>query len=160
MAKILLDDMGNGLPQFQGQDGSFQVLKGGIAPYTQIVTSTGSPLFTAGNPGIITGNITFTQSLPSGSNIIGKVGIDGSVKVESSKNKVKDYFSGTGNVIKNYSTPMSSICVINDGNKEIQILINGLTIVIKELEVFDEQFESFTTFSLTTLSSYRAYVRG
>ena len=72
---------------------------------------------------------------------------------------VKDAFSGNATVTKSYGTQMFGLGIVNDGTADVVVTINGFTITLKAGESFDDLFDAFTTFTITTTSAYRTVVR-
>lgn len=72
---------------------------------------------------------------------------------------VKDVFSASGNLTKTYGTEMYGIGIVNDGLSDVNVTINGLTILIKPGESFDDLFEPFKKIQFTATESYRAVIR-
>lgn len=70
--------------------------------------------------------------------------------------------AGSGNTTYTYtdtSNPNPSrIAITNDGAANIVLTVNSLNITIKGGEGLVESFKPFTTFALTTTSSYRYLV--
>lgn len=73
---------------------------------------------------------------------------------------VKDAFSGSANVTKSYgTTQMFGLGIVNDGETDLTVTLNGFTIVLKAGESFDDLFDAFTSFTITTTSAFRTVVR-
>jgi len=72
---------------------------------------------------------------------------------------VKDAFSGSTNVTKTYGTQMFGLGIVNDGETDVVVTLNGFTITLKAGESFDDLFDAFTSFTITTTSAYRSVVR-
>lgn len=80
--------------------------------------------------------------------------------VEVADGNVKDYWTGTANVTKTFTSPRNSLLLSNDGASDVSVTINGMTIVVKPTEVFDERFDEFASVTIATTSIYRAWARG
>jgi hypothetical protein len=74
--------------------------------------------------------------------------------------KVRDSFSNTTNVTKNYTNPMCGFAIQNDGTANLTVTINGMTITVKPTEGFEENFEPFTQVQVVASGAFRAIVRG
>lgn len=72
---------------------------------------------------------------------------------------VKDSFSGNTTITKSYTTQMFGLGIVNDGESDISVSINGFTIVLKAGEAFDDLFDAFNTFTITGNSEFRTVVR-
>lgn len=72
---------------------------------------------------------------------------------------VKDAFSGNANITKSYSEEMFGLGIVNDGETNLTVAINNFNIVLKAGESFDDLFDAFTSFTITTTSAFRAVVR-
>lgn len=53
-----------------------------------------------------------------------------------------------------------SLSVSNDGASSLTIEVNGLTITVLAGEVFDDDFEPFTSVTVTSSVAYRIIIRG
>lgn len=72
---------------------------------------------------------------------------------------VVDIFNGTGNVTKTYPQNCQSFTIFNEGNTDITVSIAGFTFTVPPDRAVEEKFPLFTTFTLTTTSSYFVTVR-
>lgn len=72
---------------------------------------------------------------------------------------VKDAFSGNANVTKSYGEEMFGLGIVNDGESDLTVTLNGFTLVLKAGESFDDLFDAFTSFSITATGAYRTVVR-
>ena len=72
---------------------------------------------------------------------------------------VKDVFSGNESIVKTYATPMSGFGLVNDGVEDVTFIINGMQIVVRENEAWDDLFEPFNTVTINATDSFRAVVR-
>jgi len=72
---------------------------------------------------------------------------------------VKDAFNGNATVTKTYNTQMFGLGIVNDGETDVVVTVNGFTITLKAGESFDDLFDAFTSFTITTTSAYRTVVR-
>lgn len=81
-------------------------------------------------------------------------------KQKSVQVHVKDYWSGSATVTKTWANAMTSLMVANDGNADLTVGINGMTITVKATEVLDEHFDAFTSVTITSTVAFRAWARG
>lgn len=72
---------------------------------------------------------------------------------------VKDVFSASKNVTKEYETEMFGVGIVNDGLSDVTVKINGLSILIKPGESFDDLFEPFKKIQFIATGSFRAVIR-
>ena len=72
---------------------------------------------------------------------------------------VKDVFSHNKSVTKTYTTPMSGFGIVNDGVADLTFIINGIEIVVKQNEAWDDLFDPFTSVIINATDAYRAVVR-
>jgi hypothetical protein len=75
------------------------------------------------------------------------------------KGVIQEYFSGSSTTTHNLKHKSRSISLANDGQADLTITINDLVITIKSGEYFEDEFELFTTITVTTTSAYRLLVR-
>lgn len=69
----------------------------------------------------------------------------------------KEPFSGSSNTAKTFSGPMSGFVIYNDGNNDLTFTIAGDTYTVKGKEMFQADFEPFTTVTITSAVPFRAY---
>ena len=69
-------------------------------------------------------------------------------------------YEGSGNINPTSFGTGMSVLVTNDGTFDINLQINSMSFTIRPGEVFDENFYNFSTFTITTYSTYRLWVRG
>lgn len=74
--------------------------------------------------------------------------------------RVKDFFSGSANVTKNYTDAMNCFLIANDGAAPLTFTIGSLTITVNSGEVFEDYFAPFKSVTVTTTVSFRAWVKG
>lgn len=75
--------------------------------------------------------------------------------------RVKDVFSGSANITKNYGSNMRGIVILNDDTtNDLTFTINSLTLTVKAGEGFDGMFDPFTSITVTTTVPFRAIVKG
>ena len=80
---------------------------------------------------------------------------------------IKDVVSGDSSIVKNYSSMMYGLSLVNDstslandGLDDITVTVNGMGIVIKRGEAFDDLFEPFTMLTIDAINTpYRLVVR-
>lgn len=72
---------------------------------------------------------------------------------------VKDVFSASENIIKQYQTEMYGVGIVNDGLSDVTFTINELSILVKPGESFDDLFEPFNEIHFTATDSFRAVIR-
>ncbi|MGF9711634.1 hypothetical protein [Paenibacillus naphthalenovorans] len=92
-------------------------------------------------------------------------GSNGASNVQLTGSNVKDAFSGSANVTKNYlppeyPTPMRGFSLVNDGAPDVTFTIGGKTITVKQNETFDGLFDPFTSVTVTATGAFRAVVKG
>jgi chitodextrinase len=74
---------------------------------------------------------------------------------------VKDYFEGSADITKTYSSSMIGFEISNDAPQDgnsLTFTINGLTIPVKASEVYSANFAPFKQVKITSTSPYRATV--
>lgn len=71
MSKLLIDDLGRPIPQYQNPEGTFEALQGGNGAMKVGIDSTNNEVVVSNNI-----KIDSLPSLPEGDNTVGKVGID------------------------------------------------------------------------------------
>lgn len=81
-------------------------------------------------------------------------------QVQIRKRSAKEPFEGNANRTHTFSELMHGFVISNDGIANIQITIGSDTFKVFPGEVFDEEFDPFTTVTITGSSPYRAYGRG
>jgi chitodextrinase len=84
-------------------------------------------------------------------------GSAGSYRTQSSIKLAKEPFNGSANLTKEFASEMNGFVISNDGNADLTFTIGGDTYTVKAGEVFEEEFASFTTVSITSSVAYRAY---
>jgi hypothetical protein len=72
---------------------------------------------------------------------------------------VKDAWSGSTDITKNYASPMFGFGIVNDGTGDLTVTIGSISFTVKPGETFDDLFEGFTQIQITGNSAYRAVVR-
>jgi uncharacterized lipoprotein YajG len=89
-----------------------------------------------------------------------QTGSKGAIDVLETGNSVKDKIYGSANITKNYEIPMRGFEIANDGVSNLTYTINGMTFDVKAGEVDYNQFDPFTTVTITATTVYRARVFG
>lgn len=75
--------------------------------------------------------------------------------------RVKQVFSGSANLTNQACTQANALVVFNDSGADMTVTVNGITWTIKATDMpFDEFFEPFNSFSVTTTGAFRIYTRG
>ncbi|MET3288376.1 hypothetical protein EDM56_04345 [Brevibacillus fluminis] len=87
-------------------------------------------------------------------------GKNGATFVQIKGKAAKEPFSGNTDTTYTFSTAMHEFVIINDGNSELTVGLNGFLFTVKAGELFDEQFEPFSEVTVKTTSPFRAYARG
>lgn len=73
---------------------------------------------------------------------------------------VVNYYSGNSNATHSKSSGYwKSISVINTSGSDSTLIINGMNILIKDGETFDDNFVNFNIFSITITGQYRVVCR-
>lgn len=72
---------------------------------------------------------------------------------------VKDAFGGNASGTFNYGENMYGLGIVNDGETDVIVDINDITIILKAGESFDDLFDPFTLFTITASGPYRTVVR-
>lgn len=72
---------------------------------------------------------------------------------------VKDSFSGTTSQEFSYGEPMYGLTIVNDGETDVILDVNDISIVLKAGESFDDLFDEFNLFNVTATGPYRVVVR-
>ncbi|SEC07154.1 chitobiase/beta-hexosaminidase C-terminal domain-containing protein [Paenibacillus sp. GP183] len=73
---------------------------------------------------------------------------------------VKDYFSGSSNVTRQYSGNVYGLVVSNDdATNSLTYTVNGITLTLPAGDVLERNFNSFTQFSINSSTPYRAYAK-
>lgn len=86
-------------------------------------------------------------------------GEDGSLFVKVKSNVVEEYWEGSSNTTKNFSTPMTGVSIANDGLEKLSFTINGVTRSMYPGEVYTATYKnSFTSITITASDLYRAEV--
>lgn len=86
-------------------------------------------------------------------------GEDGALFVKVKNNVVEDYWQGSSNITKTFSTSMTGVSIANDGIANMTFTINGTTRTVYPGEVYTANFKSsFTSITITASDLYRAEV--
>ena len=71
-----------------------------------------------------------------------------------------DYINNTVDVTKNYTNNCYGFALVNDGDGDVVVKINNLTITIKAGEAFESLFKPFTSLKIESAgTAYRAVVK-
>lgn len=84
---------------------------------------------------------------------------DGTVTVNSPIPVASQQYSGSSNTTITFTEDQHSFVISNDGNADLTITINGNSYTVKAGEVFEENFQPFTSVAVVTSVAYRALGR-
>jgi hypothetical protein len=73
--------------------------------------------------------------------------------------RAQEFFNATGNFTKKFSGDREELVVINDGSADLTFVAGGTVFTLKPGEVFDEEINPFSSIDVTTVGSFRGYVR-
>lgn len=86
-------------------------------------------------------------------------GEDGALFVKVINGVVEDFWSGSSNITKNFSTPLNGVSIANDGLETLTFTVNGTTRPVYSGEVYTATFKNtFTSITITASDLYRAEV--
>lgn len=86
-------------------------------------------------------------------------GEQGSFSVKQIGSLVVDSFEGSGDYTYTSTEPLRGVAIVNDGEADLTLTVNGITTTVKGGEMFDECYRVFTIVTITTTSTYRALLR-
>jgi hypothetical protein len=70
---------------------------------------------------------------------------------------MKEPFSGSANMVKNFKEDMNTFVITNDGTSDLSFVINRMLVKVKAGEVFSETFSPFKKVVIMSSVPFRAY---